>query len=67
LPPAAFVTDSKVKEGACGDICVAGPARAASCDECTDLVCSEDAYCCANEWDAQCVEKATYVCDLSCN
>lgn len=66
LPPAAFVTDSKVKEGSCGDICVAGPARPGSCDPCTDLICTEDAYCCSNEWDEACVAKATEICELSC-
>jgi len=67
LPPAAFVTDAKVKEGSCGDVCVAGPARAAACDACTDLICTEDAYCCASAWDDACVQKATEICELSCN
>ena len=67
LPPAAFVTDAKVKEGSCGDVCVAGPARAAACDACTDLICTEDAYCCSNAWDDACVQKATEICELSCN
>jgi len=66
LPPEAFITASLVKEGACGDICIAGPARSPSCDECTDLICSEDAFCCANAWDEACIEKATAICDLSC-
>lgn len=67
LPPAAFVTDSKVKEGSCGDPCIAGPARAAACDACTDLICSEDAYCCASGWDTACVKKATEICELNCS
>lgn len=66
LPPEAFVTDSKVKEGSCGDICVAGPARAASCDPCTDLICSEDAFCCSSGWDAECVELARDICEEPC-
>jgi len=66
LPPDAFVTDSKVKEGSCGDICVAGPARPGSCDECSDLICTEDAYCCSSKWDAACVDKAIDICELTC-
>ncbi|MBM4357053.1 MAG: hypothetical protein FJ096_02985 [Deltaproteobacteria bacterium] len=66
LPPAAFVTDAKVKEGSCGNICIAGPARPGACDACTDLICSEDAYCCASKWDEACVAKATEICDLHC-
>jgi hypothetical protein len=66
LPPTAFVTDSKVKEGSCGDICVAGPARPGACDACTDLICSEDAYCCSSKWDEACVEKAVAICELDC-
>lgn len=66
LPPESFVTASLVKEGACTDICVAGPARSSSCDECTDLICSEDAFCCANAWDDLCVQKADDICELGC-
>ncbi|NUP14248.1 MAG: hypothetical protein HOW73_50075 [Polyangiaceae bacterium] len=66
LPPAAFVTDALVKEGACTDICVAGPARQASCDTCTDLICSEDAFCCNNSWDDVCVNTAKEICEVQC-
>ncbi|MFO0547004.1 MAG: C1 family peptidase [Polyangiaceae bacterium] len=66
FPPDAFVTDALVKEGACSDICVAGPARSPSCDPCTDLICSEDAYCCANAWDATCIQTANEICDQGC-
>ena len=66
LPPDAFVTDSKVKEGSCGDICVAGPARPGACDACSDLICTEDAYCCSSKWDAACVDKAIAICELTC-
>ena len=67
LPPAAFVTDALVKEGTCADICVAGPARQASCDTCTDLICDADAFCCNNEWDQVCVDTAKDICEVSCN
>ena len=74
LPPAAFITDALVKEGACSaDLCVAGPALsattcAASPDKqaCVDLICEQDSFCCKNEWDAKCVEQVTTGCDLSC-
>jgi hypothetical protein len=66
LPPAAFVTDAVVKEAECSDICIAGPARTPGCDECTDLICSEDAFCCNNSWDDVCVNTAKEICELSC-
>jgi hypothetical protein len=66
LPPDAFVTDSKAVEGACTDICVAGPARATTCDACTDLICSQDTWCCEKEWDATCVQEAVDICETSC-
>jgi len=66
FPTDAFVTDSKVKEGTCADICLAGPARESSCDECTDLVCSDDAFCCNNSWDDVCVRTAKDICEVSC-
>ncbi len=66
LPPDAFVTDSKAVEGACTDICVAGPARATSCDACTDLICSQDDWCCGKEWDAKCVQEAIDICEVAC-
>ena len=66
LPPDAFVTDAVVKEAECSDICIAGPARAPGCDECTDLICSEDAFCCSSGWDDLCVKTASEICELSC-
>jgi len=67
LPPDAFVTDAKAVEGACTDICVEGPARAPTCDECTDLICSQDTWCCESGWDDACVKEAVDICELSCN
>lgn len=66
LPPDAFVTDALVVEGTCADICVEGPARQASCDSCTDLICSEDAFCCNNSWDEVCVATAKEICEVTC-
>jgi len=66
LPPDAFVTDAVVKESECNDICLEGPARAPGCDECTDLICSDDAFCCSNSWDSVCVASAKEICELSC-
>ena len=64
LPPDSFVTASLVTEGACTDICIEGPARSPSCDECTDLICSQDSFCCANAWDATCVQTAKDICEV---
>lgn len=66
LPPDAFLTDRVGTEGACLDECTIGPARAATCSDCTDLICSEDPYCCSTEWDATCANTAAYVCDIEC-
>jgi hypothetical protein len=66
FPPDAFITAALVKEGTCSDICQAGPARSPSCDECTDLICSEDTFCCNNEWDQACIDRAVDICEVTC-
>jgi hypothetical protein len=66
FPPDAFITAALVKEGSCTDICQAGPARSPSCDDCTDLICSEDTFCCNNEWDQACIDRAVDICEVSC-
>jgi len=67
LPPDAFLTDRVGTEGACLNECTIGPARAATCSPCTDLICGEDPYCCSTEWDATCANTAAYICDIACN
>lgn len=66
LPPDAFVTDAKVLEGGCADMCVPGPARATTCDACTDLICSQDTWCCESGWDERCVQEAKDICEIPC-
>jgi hypothetical protein len=67
LPPDAFLTDRVGTEGACLDECTIGPARAASCSDCTDLICSEDPYCCSTEWDQVCANLAVEICEIECD
>lgn len=76
LPPDSFQFESKSKPATCDvDLCVAGPAlKADVCSSagttdtgvCIELVCGEDAFCCSNSWDSQCVTEATSICDLTC-
>jgi hypothetical protein len=66
FPPDAFITAALVKEGSCTDLCQAGPARSPSCDDCTDLICTEDTFCCNNEWDQACIDRAVDICEVSC-
>lgn len=53
--------------GTCAhDACSTGAALESGCDTCVTSVCAADAFCCANEWDASCVERAAGTCGLSC-
>lgn len=48
--------------GKCGcvhDECVTGVKLDPMCSTCAATICSEDAYCCDNQWDALCVSKAS--------
>ncbi len=74
LPPAAFVTDSKVKPGTCEvDLCAEQPALSpTTCTDgdkkaCIDIVCEMDAFCCNNSWDKQCAGEAADACGLTCS
>ena len=47
-------------------LCAAGPALAASCDPCAAKVCASDSFCCATDWDSQCVSEVGKVCGAPC-
>lgn len=49
------------------DVCEVGPPLDATCDPCTELVCSGDTFCCEVEWDEVCVQQAELVCGLDCS
>jgi len=66
LPSDAFVAQTKITKDSCGDICVPGAARPPACDPCSDLICTEDSYCCESKWDQACVDKAVDICELTC-
>jgi hypothetical protein len=54
--------------GSCGhDPCSSGSALGSSCSGCVSTVCAADPYCCSTLWDAQCVDEAKTMCQLSCN
>jgi hypothetical protein len=42
--------------------CAEGAKLAPSCGTCEEQVCGEDAFCCASEWDAVCVQLAAARC-----
>ena len=48
-------------------ICAAGGALASTCDACVTILCAQDAYCCAVEWDATCVAEVSSICGQTCN
>jgi hypothetical protein len=47
---------------------VVGTALTAGCDgtTCVDQVCALDDWCCTNEWDEFCVEKAEAIVECGC-
>jgi hypothetical protein len=49
------------------DVCEMGAALSASCDGCTDALCAADSYCCAQQWDSQCVSEVAQYCQQSCD
>jgi len=47
--------------------CAQGGPLDPSCDVCTAKVCSEDDFCCTQEWDDACVELAVSQCGDACD
>jgi hypothetical protein len=47
-------------------ICSTGSKLVGSCDTCAAQVCSKDAWCCSNSWDATCVAEVGTICGESC-
>ncbi|MDW8251373.1 MAG: hypothetical protein RMJ98_18915, partial [Myxococcales bacterium] len=56
--------------GSCGTcshgVCEQGPPLAIGCGDCSDKVCSIDAFCCQSFWDPLCVQQAESLCGLNC-
>ena len=44
------------------DVCETGNALEDGCDDCVDLVCFDDAFCCEVSWDSTCVDEADTLC-----
>jgi hypothetical protein len=44
------------------DICDAGTPLNSSCDSCVADICQTDSYCCAYDWDSQCIDEVSSVC-----
>jgi hypothetical protein len=51
------------QQGQCAhDPCMPGPALDPMCDQCVDLVCQLDDYCCTTDWDETCVTEIDFAC-----
>ena len=51
-------------QGTCShDECEVGGPLTEDCSVCAEAVCGSDAYCCAEEWDDECVELADFLCN----
>jgi hypothetical protein len=48
-------------------ICSTGTKLTSTCDSCAGNICSQDSYCCTNQWDSQCVSEVSSICGESCN
>jgi len=46
--------------------CSTGTKLVAKCDSCVTAICSEDSYCCSNQWDSICVGEVTSICGDTC-
>ena len=79
LPPAKFPVVALQKApspdpdeppvSACGDVCKVSDAKQPTCGACEKDVCEYDAFCCGEDggsWDAQCVETAEILCEVTC-
>lgn len=79
LPPAKFPIVAAQKAptpdpedppvSTCGDVCQVGDAREPTCGSCEKDVCEYDGFCCGEDggsWDAQCVETAEILCEVTC-
>lgn len=47
--------------------CTEGAALTTGCSSCVDTVCGADPFCCNNNWDGICVQKAEDMCGNTCN
>ncbi len=48
------------------EVCEVGEPLAIGCDECVDIVCEADDYCCDSSWDNQCIAEADELCMTGC-
>ncbi len=62
-----FVLDPTAALDAPAPECGEGGALDAGLNDCVAAVCARDAWCCAERWDALCVEAAGTVCGLRCD
>jgi hypothetical protein len=53
--------------GSCAhDECTEGASLTTGCSSCVTTVCNADSFCCDNQWDSQCVDKAEQLCNKQC-
>ena len=49
------------------NVCTVGSPLDGDCDDCAELVCDEDSFCCNNTWDQDCIDLADDVCNGICS
>jgi hypothetical protein len=47
-------------------VCETGEALSPDCDPCVQMVCGQDAFCCNDNWDGNCVGAADSICGAGC-
>lgn len=62
----AIVCAPAVIAGNEGDCCVANGSPGCNDEECEDIICSSDPFCCSTEWDENCADEASQLCE-QCN
>ncbi|HEX4423665.1 MAG TPA: S53 family peptidase [Kofleriaceae bacterium] len=47
--------------------CTTGAKLKKGCDTCVTSICAQDSFCCATQWDSQCVSETSSICHETCN
>jgi Calcineurin-like phosphoesterase len=67
-PSPSSCTTSSSDGGSCAHaICATGAKLVSGCDPCATKVCGSDSYCCDTQWDSQCVNEVTSICNDACS
>ncbi len=62
-----LVSDAGLIIGSCThDVCTAGDRLGQQCDQCTNLICAKDPYCCDTFWGVSCFVDVQNLCGHTC-